>query len=279
MSIENSMPNFLEIVKSSKNTFEKTCNDKLDYFMDIFIRSCDVLQQLWRVSNPPVRNSQDLMKDNDFFQGLCFSRYVQAPYSLFCLIELWAKGFYTEAYMVYRSLFEAFIQMRYFYKYNCEAKSYSINENDLDKQYKPNHKKIINELLNIKHNESSYLYKFYQTYLCSASHGISKINETRFNVSALNIDIDIGTPFDGCVFNKEHAEVIATQTVLLILGYINYFQIFFSENILDEIMESKALFEHFKFIQTKLIEILDTYESKDEFTSGMLKDFKKIVQL
>jgi hypothetical protein len=45
------------------------------------------------------------------------------------------------------------------------------------------------------------------------------------------------------------------------------------------IESKKHLLGNYKFVQNRLIKIIEAYEAEDEFTIDLIKDFKKIVLL
>lgn len=50
-------------------------------------------------------------------QAYCSECYVTAPYTFWCLYDLYERGHYAEAVILLRHLLETFVQMRYFWEF------------------------------------------------------------------------------------------------------------------------------------------------------------------
>lgn len=52
--------------------------------------------------------------DDDWFLSIAYLTYVRVPYTLHCIRELWMRGHYLEAVILFRHLLEGLVVLRYF---------------------------------------------------------------------------------------------------------------------------------------------------------------------
>ena len=162
--------------------------------------------------------SKDPETDEGIFESFCYSTYMQAPYTFWSIYDLYEKGYYLEAIVLYRHLLESFIQMRYFYKYPEKILVHIVAKSRKDRVPFSD---MFNEF-------SDDIYKtFYGIILSGIAHG--GIIKDIFRVDRTS-KAEIRTIL-GCEYIENHATLITNITVPLLFGYINMFEEFFPNNI------------------------------------------------
>lgn len=156
------------------------------------------------------------------FLSICKITYMQSPYTMWSLYELYEKGYYLESLLLYRHLIESFIQLRYFHKHSNKLTDH-INQTK-----RVNFSVMFNEF-------SPGFYKpYYSDQLSEAAHGFIFKDINRVTSD----EIGNRRTVMGCEFDVDRATYVINMMVPLFLGFLNWFPKFFNKNIIDsEIQE------------------------------------------
>ncbi|MFC5529791.1 hypothetical protein [Cohnella yongneupensis] len=152
------------------------------------------------------------------FLSICKITYMQAPYTFWALYNLYEKGYYLEAINLYRHLIEAFIQLRYFYKYPSKL------EEHIKQTKRINFSAMFNEF------SAGYYKRYYSNQLSEAAHGFIFKHMHR-------VDLDPSgkrRTVMGSQFDVDRATYVINNTIPLLFGFINWFPKFFNNNNLDD---------------------------------------------
>ena len=232
----NSMKNFMNInyLIQSEN---KTLSDSHIQVRDIFVNYpvlIDLLLKLPYFSGNLKKPNTNMGK----FQLYCLESYIQAPYTFRAIYILCEKGYYLESIILFRHLLEIFIQMRYFNKYPNKLEGHMIIKKD-----RISFKTIFDEF------SIGYYDKYYATQFSEFAHGKKGKSLFRFE----QIDSNKRIAIMGNYFNKVLASYIMSNVITLLYGYINFFEVFFPNNIsrnhrpiMDELIEIKTRLQNFK---------------------------------
>jgi len=142
--------------------------------------------------------------DRGVFQSVSATHYFQAPYTFWILYDLYEKGYYLEATILYRHLVEAFIQIRYYDKYPAK----------IVKQLKKKNFKIMFDEFAPGYYEITY-----GPLLCDAAHGSRFKDFCRFERKSPTV----GRTRTGCEFNAFLTTFVINQSIALLFGYLNIF--------------------------------------------------------
>jgi len=99
------------------NSERKTETDTYNQSPEIYRRLNEIIDKI--ICKLPYfwGDFDNNLTDKGEHQYFCSLNYMQAPYTFWQIISLYRKGYYLEAIILCRNLFETIIQMKYFYKY------------------------------------------------------------------------------------------------------------------------------------------------------------------
>lgn len=158
---------------------------------------------------------EDMQLDSDehWFISRAKQIYIRLPYSLRAIYNLWLKGYYLEAIVVFRQMLEGLITLRYFHKYPEKIK----------KHLKATQSKERVSFFNMFKEFSPGFYKdWYGGIFSELAHGGLLAGSFRMKGYSAQ-----GEHIMGCEFNSEKSDFVTVATILISYGYLNYTSIFF----------------------------------------------------
>jgi hypothetical protein len=167
---------------------------------------------------------QDVNTDYGSFQGRADVDYSQLPYTFNSIFMLINKGYYLEATILVRQVFETLVQLRYFHK-----NSNIMTEHILGKYI--SFKDMMNDIT------TKDIYRHYRT-LCSYSHGfIMKDLQRTFRE-----DKDNPTRILGNFYNEQNCTIVTNFIFDLLIGVLLLYKEIFDCNTLDKSEEVSKLY-------------------------------------
>lgn len=147
-----------------------------------------------------------------YFYAFGHNILLRLPYTIRATCILIEKGFYYEALSLVRNLFESFIQLRYFHKYNDK-----INSHLLKQRIKI--KTMFEEIV------PGFYNKIYGTILSEFAHSgfSSSIFRVQYESSG------VGQATMGSQYNEMGCSFILNQVALIIFGILNYIPLMFPQ--------------------------------------------------
>lgn len=156
-------------------------------------------------------------------KSYCNDFYVLAPYTFKCLYDNFTKGYYSESLILIRHLLENFVCMRYFYKHGDMLEEYLKNGKYINED-----KKKVNLTYSIMFKEfDSLIYENDYRHLSKSTHGKSAHSIFR-TASPEHTRFLLGNQL-----NKDYIHYVLFNIILLVYGYLNYFEVFFPKNDLS----------------------------------------------
>jgi hypothetical protein len=234
--------NFDDILAGENRTIIHTRNTYRNVSSEIPL-ALNVLLQL----NYFTGNCPDIKTDNGQFHSYCWHQYVNSPYSFRGCYMLWERGYYLEAGIIFRSLIERFIQIRYLHK----------NKNLVGQVWvgiKPNAAKV--ERITFKGMFESIAPGYYEAWYGKLLSGFahSKLAANIFRIKR-------SSPTDGKVVMvpsfDERGTMIINNVIPLLFGYLKFFPTLFPAG--------------FKTIPNKL---LAEYNESVDYLQGFMDGFK-----
>jgi hypothetical protein len=235
--MEKRLLNFDDILAGEKSTIIDTRNIYKNVSSEIPL-ALNVLLQL----NYFTGNCPDIKTDEGQFHSYCWHQYVNSPYSFRGCHILWECGYYLESAIIFRSLIERFIQIRYLHKNkNLVGQVWSSIKPESVKV-----KKITFKVM-FDHIAPGYYEVWYGKILSGFAH--SKIAANIFRIkrsSPTNGKVIMMPSFD------ERGSMVINNVISLLFGYLKFFPIFFPlgfktvpDDLLKEYNESVSYFQKF----------------------------------
>lgn len=179
--------------------------------------------------------------DEHYFITEANLKYVRLPYNLHAIYDLWLKGYYLEAVLVYRHILEGMASLRYFYNHKDKIKSHLGITGT---------KKRVTFHTMFKELAPGFYKRCYGKIFSDIAHG---------GPSALVFRAKYSSPTNGniimgCEFNLEHSRFVSRPTMLVSYGYLNYISVFFP-SIMSKIniVMNKRIKEMSKHIEEKYL--------------------------
>lgn len=216
-----------------------------------FGRIIDLLFKLSHFLNEDVK----IESDENSFQVLAYSSYLQFPYTLKSIHDLWIKGSYLESLILLRHIIEGFAKLRYFNNHKDEISNHIKGNNRV------RFKDIFNEIAPV------YYGFHYGKMLSDFAHGGFKAYLLRVEYfSQTNGRVKMG-----CEFDAKVSGVIICQVLSFCYGYLNYVDDFFPtiDSRLDkEIIDEKNLI--LENLKVKMSVKKDTEKQQKEWDDVIL---------
>lgn len=220
----------------------KLINEEIPIMIDLLFKTTNYVEPI------------DISKVN--FKSYCHDHYVQVPYTFKCLYNIYVFGYYNEAIILLRHLYEILARLRYFYKHENRLESYLKGRNRIkerefftfdvgDAFYKTDY-----DILS-KFTHGKELFKIFRT--DKESHKIFK---------------------EGNFFEKEYADLILMQITALLYGYINCYVLFFPNNELDKNIQLKSLYND---TIIGLQELLNWHKNNNPLSVGFYNSIEKLI--
>lgn len=197
--------------------------------------------------------------DNNF-QVLAYSSYLQIPYTLKSIHDLWIKGYYLESLTLLRHIVEGFVKLRYFINHRDEILNH-INGNN-----RVWFKKMFDEIA------PGYYDFHYGKMLSDFAHGGFKAYMLRVEYHSQTE----GRVKAGCEFDFKISGIVIFQVLTFCFGYLNYVDEFFptinsrlSKNLSDE---KNSILEN---LQVKMNVKKDTEKQQKEWDDVILTFISK----
>lgn len=157
-------------------------------------------------------------------QSIAYMHFVQLPYTLKVIYEQIIRGYYLESQILVRHLFEALLELKYFYKHPEKIKCH--------------YSKRIRIVDMVDGITKKPLYKTYK-HLCSYAHGfiMKDIHRT---------DRELNKTYIGNIYKEQHCTVPINYLSEIILGFINIYDCIFTKNTIDkdEIRKERKKYAH-----------------------------------
>ncbi len=148
--------------------------------------------------------------DNNF-QVLAYSSYLQLPYTLKSIHDLWIKGNYLESLILLRHIIEGFAKLRYFNNHKDEISNHIKGNNRV------RFKDIFDEIA------PGYYQFHYGKMLSDYAHGGFKAYMLRVEYSSQTEGrVKVGSEFDTKI-----SGMIIYQVLTFCFGYLNFVDEFF----------------------------------------------------
>lgn len=140
--------------------------------------------------------------------------YTRLPYSLRAIYNLWIKGYYLEAIVVFRQILEGLITLRYFQKYPEKIKEHLTATRS---------KGRVSFFAMFNEFSPDFYKRWYGEIFSQLAHGgiITKLFREKFSSTGQQ------EVLMGCEFNAEKSDFVTVSTILISYGYLNYTSIFF----------------------------------------------------
>ncbi len=166
-----------------------------------------------------------LESDEHYLISVANLTYIRLPYTLRAIYDLWIKGYYLEAIVVFRQMLEGLAILRYFYKYPDKTKTHFMATRSKDRV---NFSDMFNEF------SPDFYKRWYGETFSQMAHGgiATKLFREKYSSTGQR------EVLMGCEFNSEHSDFITVATILVGYGYLNYSSVFFPSIIskIDEVM-------------------------------------------
>lgn len=179
-----------------------------------------------------VGDLADPESDRGAFEFFAFSHYEQAPYTLWTIYDLVKRGFYFEALVLFRSLLEIFVQLRYFDLHPEELMGY------LERESRVPFQKMFNAF------SPSFYDKHYRQYSSRFAHGKGGHLVFRFKPQDGKKRILLGNTYD-----QNSAAFVMNGVMPLLLGFFKFYPLFFPAH---RLATEGALSEEIARVQTWL---------------------------
>ncbi|MCO1604544.1 hypothetical protein [Desulfosporosinus nitroreducens] len=206
--------NYFGIV-GQENSEEKTKLETKESFNEICENFELYIDLLFKISYFVEKFDEEIY----IFESYCFDYYVQLPYTFKCLYNNFLMGYYSEAFVLIRHLYEIFISMRYFQKHKDRLGNRLIlNKNN--KLVKIRIVDMFNEF-----DDGNFYEKYYgDMFLSKFVHG--KPGYTVFRTERPEHKKYV----NGNKFEVDYANWVLTDMIALVYGFANYFDVFFPNN-------------------------------------------------
>lgn len=204
--------NFDDILSGENRTIIHTRNTYRNVSSEIPL-ALNVLLQL----NYFTGNCPDINTDDGQFHSYCWHQYVNSPYSFRGCCMLWERGYYLESGIIFRSLIERFIQIRYLHKNkNLVGQVWGGIRPDTAKAKRITFKTMFDSI------SPGYYEVWYGKILSGFAH--SKLAANIFRIKR-------SSPADGKIVMipsfDERGSMIINNVISLLFGYLKFFPIFF----------------------------------------------------
>ena len=148
--------------------------------------------------------------DNNF-QVLAYSTYLQLPYTLKAIHDLWIKGYYLESLTLLRHIVEGFVKLRYFKNHKNEILNHINGKNRI--RFKTMFDEVAPEYYNFHYGKmlSDFAHGGIKAYMLRVEY----YSQTEGRVKA------------GCEFDSKVSGMVIFQTLTFCFGYLNYIDVFF----------------------------------------------------
>lgn len=158
---------------------------------------------------------EDMQLDSDehWFISRANLIYIRLPYSLRTIYNLWLKGYYLEAMVVFRQILEGLATLRYFHKYPHKIKKHLKATR---------HKERVYFSTMFKEFSPGFYSNWYGDTFSDLAHGGLFADSFRLKGSFAQGEIVMG-----CEFNLEKSDLVTVTTILISYGYLNYISTFF----------------------------------------------------
>ncbi len=226
---------------------EQAAKDTLSFLKEDSTEFINLVNIFFRLS---YHCKEDVTPDSDehYFLTEANLKYLRLPYSLHAIYDLWLKGYYLEAVLIYRHILEGIVSLRYFYSHKDKLKA---------------HLGIITPRKRVRFHTMfeeivpGFYERYYGRIFSDIAHGGPSTIAFRAKYSSpTNGDIIMG-----CEFNLNHSRFVSRSTMLVSYGYLNYISVFFP-SIMSKInlVMSKRIQEMSKHIEDKYLN-----QPKDDF--------------
>jgi hypothetical protein len=147
------------------------------------------------------------------FISLANLTYIRIPYSLRAIYSLWIRGYYLDALVLFRSMLESLITLRYFHKHIDKIQKHlgvslpkkRVHFNTMFDEISP-----------------GFYEDFYGNIYSQLAHSGILAGSFRLKGSFAE-----GEFVMGCEFNPERSNLVTVSTILISYGYFNYISVFF----------------------------------------------------
>lgn len=196
--------------------------------------------------------------DEHYFITLADFAYIRLPYSLRAICDLWVKGYYLEAMIVYRQILEGLAFLRYFHNHKDSIKTHLGVTTP---------RKRVRFYTMFEEIAPGFYGKYYGKIFSDITHGGVVANLFRAEYSSPTK----GRIVMGCEFSLKGSALVTRTTILVSYGYLNYISVFFPSitSKTNSTMNNriKNILEH---IENKYLKQCD-----DEFIKAILPLIRK----
>ena len=152
--------------------------------------------------------------DDHYFITDAYFAYLRLPYSLRAIYDLWIKGYYLEAMIVYRQILEGLAYLRYFDNHRDNIKSHlGITMPRGRVRFRTMFEEIA----------PGFYGKYYGKTFSNIAHGGVAANLFRAEYSSPTE----GRIVMGCEFSLKGSSLVTRTAILVSYGYLNYISVFF----------------------------------------------------
>jgi len=194
------------LLKTEDSVVKQTLSEYGE-LQDDLVKTIDLLFKLSHFLNEDVEVES---VDNNF-QILANSSYLQFPYTLKSIHDLWIKGSYLESLILLRHIIEGFVKLRYFTNHRDEILNHINGKNRV------RFKKMFDEIA------LGYYDFHYGKMLSDFAHGGFKAYMLRVEYYSQTE----GRVKAGCEFDFKISGILIFQVLTFCFGYLNYVDEFF----------------------------------------------------
>ncbi len=196
----------------------------------------------------------EVISDDEVFKGVCFEYYVQVPYTLSCVFDLLTKGFYSEAIVLERQLFEILAKLRYYF----------LNE-----------EKML-EHLNGKRMTISTFFK---------EQGLKEFYDVDYKMLSIFTHAlggytlrtekpDYKKYINGNYYNEELSNFVYNCFNVLVYGFLNKYAVYFPLNTLEG---NNDFHTAYKYILNKCMKYIENHKKNAPNSVNWYNDIDKII--
>lgn len=253
------LPNYNDIHDGQINTQKQTCSI-YEGWVPKFQKSLTVLIQIPYIDH----TKPDIQNEDYHYYYIARETYCNAPMAFAAAHTLMEQGFYSEAYIVIRSLIEKLVKLRYFANHKEQVASYELTGKDT------NNKKISIASMWEEVTGDKAAYNKIYSFTSKFTHGAIGAN-TPSMINKIQQDSMISLMPQ---YNKIIAEGIINYLVSTLYGYLNLAPSF----IFYKWETQPIIHKEYDEIKAWLLEQIDKHETNFSQSSEWHKLLNQIIK-
>ncbi len=194
------------LLRSEKTTVDETLGSYADKQANLML----LINLFFKLSHF-INEDVEIESIDNNFQVLAYSTYLQLPYTLKTIHDLWLKGYYLESLTILRHIIEGFVKLRYFANHRDEIPKHINGERRIP------FRKMFDEAA------PGYYIFHYGKMLSDFAHGGFKAYLLRVEYYSQTE----GRVKTGCEFDAKVSGIVIFQTITFCFAFLNYLDVFF----------------------------------------------------